>query len=140
MKRISVELDPDTHRRLSNLMKILEMSDVDSALNQIMEQVELRGWKRRKEAMDEIERIFTLECPYINRKVSLASCEHCPYCDELDKKEGCVVCSYGQSRELEFMTTCPRMRSTATVVSCVDCRFGKVSEKHGTVVCRYFDE
>lgn len=140
VQRITIEVDPETQRRLSNLMKILGLSDMDSALNKIMEQVELRGWERRKEALDEIERIFTLECPYMNRNVSLANCEDCPHCQELDKKEGCVVCSYGQSRELEFMTSCPRIRSTATVVSCVDCRLGKVSGKYGTVVCRYLHE
>ncbi|MFP4546182.1 MAG: hypothetical protein ACLFPN_04960, partial [Methanomassiliicoccales archaeon] len=112
--------------------------DLDEALNDLLDQIEISGRRRRKMAMDMVERIFTLRCPYLDRTVPLSQCKDCPYCELIDEEEGCVRCMYGVGQELEFMTTCPKMRSPTRMVNCEDCRFGVVDRKTGTVVCRYF--
>lgn len=135
---VTLKVDRDTAMRLTGVMKAFGILDLDEALNDLLDQIEITGRRRRKEAMDIVERIFTLRCPYLDRTVSFTQCKDCPYCEMIDEEGGCVRCLYGEGRELEFMTTCPKMRSSTRLVNCEDCRFGAVDKETGTVVCRYF--
>lgn len=137
-KTIALKVKSQTAMRLNELMKAYRIIDLDKALNTLLDQVEIAGLRRRTEVMDEVERIFTLKCPYLDRNVPMTQCQSCRYCEFIDEVSGCVRCGYGEVRELEFMTTCPKIRNPTRLASCVDCRFGTVSRETGTVVCRYF--
>lgn len=137
-KTVTLRVKTETAMRLNEIMKSYRLIDLDRALNALLDQVEIAGLRRRTEVMDEVERIFTLKCPYLDRNVSMNQCRSCQYCEVIDDASGCVCCGYGEVRELEFMTLCPKLRNPTRLVSCVDCRFGMVSRETGTVVCKYF--
>jgi len=135
-----IELSADTLTRLRNMMRVLDIIDPDEFINEMLYQMEVRGRRRRSNAMDVVDRVFTVKCPKLDRGVGYPEGEECEFASEFDKETGSARCAFCGFREVRFLTSCPALKRETTPGECTECKYGRVNNQNGTVVCTFMEK
>jgi hypothetical protein len=135
-----IELSMDTLTRLRNMMRALDILDPDEFINEMLHQMEVRGRRRRSDAMDVVDRVFTVKCPRLDRFVGYPEGEECEFASEFDRETGSARCAFCGFREVRFLTSCPALKKEASLSECVECKYGIVDSQRGTVVCTFIEK
>jgi hypothetical protein len=138
-EKVGLEVSRETRDRLLAVMKTLHSTDLEKFLNDLLENMEATGMRRKAESYDVVERLFTATCPVKERKIVQGEGERCEYCGEVMLDEGKTICTYCGSREIHFMASCPRRRGGVNVVDCSSCESGKVDDNRKVVTCRFLE-
>jgi hypothetical protein len=136
-EKVTIEVTRETRDRMHAVMKTLHTHDLERFLNDLLENIEVTGRKRKVDTYDVVERIFTATCPLKERKVIIAEGERCEYCGEVMEEEGKTVCTYCGSKEIHFLASCPRLKHGAKVVDCSECESGVLDPNRKVVTCRF---
>jgi hypothetical protein len=137
--KVSLEVSRETRDRLLAVMKTLHSTDLEKFLNDLLENLELTGMRRKVESYDVVERLFTATCPVKEHRIIQGEGERCEYCGEVLVDEGTAICTYCGSREIHFMASCPRQKGGVKVVDCSNCDSGRVDENRRVVTCRFLE-
>ena len=135
-----IELSTDTLNRLRNMMRSLDILDHDEFINDMLHQMEIRGRRRRSDAMDVVDRVFTVRCPRLDRNVSYSEGVECEFASEFDRETGSAKCAFCGFKEVRFLTSCPVLKKEATLSECTECKYGIVDGQRGTVVCTFMEK
>ena len=138
-EKVCLEVSRETRERLLAVMKTLHTTDLEMFLNDLLENIETHGRRRKVESYEVVERLFTATCPVKVHKIVQGEGERCEYCGEVLIDEGKTICTYCGSREIHFMASCPRQKGGANVVDCSNCESGKVDENKKVVSCRFLE-
>ncbi|NYT15818.1 MAG: hypothetical protein GKC02_07690 [Methanomassiliicoccales archaeon] len=135
-----IELSTDTLTRLRNMMRTLDIMDPDEFINEMLHQMEVRGRRRRSNAMDVVDRVFTVKCPRLDRNVGYSEGEECEFASEFDRETGSARCAFCGFREVRFLTSCPALKKVTSLSECTECKYGIVDSQRGTVVCTFMEK
>jgi hypothetical protein len=132
-----IKLSEDTMMRLRNMMRTLDILDHDEFINEMLYQMEIRGRRRRSEAMDVVDRVFTVRCPRLDRSVAFPEGDDCEFASDFDHETGSAKCAFCGFREVRYLTSCPMLKKETTMEDCTKCKHGKVNTEKGTVICTF---
>jgi hypothetical protein len=135
--KVTMEVSRETRDRLLAVMKTLHNTDLEMFLNDLLENIEITGRKRKVDTYDVVERIFTATCPLKEHRVTIGEGERCEYCGEVLRDEGKTVCTYCGSKEIHFLASCPRLKRGAKVVDCSECESGVIDPNNMVVTCKF---
>lgn len=138
-EKVRLEISRETRDRILAVMETLHTSDTEKFLNDLLENIETSGLRRREASYEVVERMFTATCPMREHKIVPDEGERCEYCGEILLDQGTAICTYCGSREIHFLATCPRHKGGAGVVDCSKCEGGKVDENKKIVICRFLE-
>lgn len=134
-----LKLSEDTIIRLRNMMRTLDILDPDEIINEMLHQMEVRGRRRRSQAMDVVDRVFTVRCPRLDRNVGYVEGESCEFASEFDHETGSAKCAFCGFKEVRFLTSCPALKKETSLIECIECEYGTVDQLKGRVVCRFME-
>lgn len=123
--------------RLRNMMRTLDILDPDDFVNEMLQQMEVRGRRRRSQALDVVDRVFTARCPRLERNVGYIEGEKCEFASEFDHGSGSAKCAYCGFMEIRFLTSCPALKKDASLQECFSCEYGRVDSSRGKVTCSF---
>ena len=121
------------------MMSTLDILDHDEFINEMLYQMEIRGRRRRSEAMDVVDRVFTVRCPRLDRNVAFSEGDECEFASDFDHGTGSAKCAFCGFREVMYLTTCPMLKRETTMKDCSNCEHGKVDREKGTVICNFME-
>jgi hypothetical protein len=138
-EKVGLEVSRKTKDRLLAVMKTLYSTYLEKFLNDLLENIEITGMRRKVESYDVVERLFTATCPVKERRIVQGEGERCEYCGEVMLDEGRTICTYCGSLEIHFMASRPRQKGGANVVDCSNRERGRIDENRKVVTCPFLE-